>query len=212
MEANTCVRRAEASVADLHTTALQFDFRGPVTLSAKRKASQTGSSTNVSLSIEKYAGTYFSPGYGNITLCARDPSGRTFTTNSETCATVLHNFALTDDAENRTITVPQLLAHSPRIFAQDLRFEHLQADTFKLEALTLFPQGYGLDETPFAYDLFSGSMFATARFILDSAMFSEPRVQGFYACGILRDMADAEGNCLTGEDAKPGALVWFSKL
>ena len=72
--------------------------------------------------------------------------------------------------------------------------------------LTLFPHGHGPDKSPDT---------PTAGFILEDnteSRKSGEKVNGFFASGILGNMADVEGDRLTGEGAKPGALVLFRKL
>lgn len=133
------------------------------------------------------------------------------------CTNVRHDFNVVYAAENNTITSLQLIAHSPRLLARDFRFQHLQADTFSISVLTLFPHGYGADKSPFAYEGVSqgDAPTAAARFIPEDnteSRKSGEKVNGFFASGIVGDMDDVEGDRLTGEGAKPGALVWFRKL
>ena len=175
--------------------------------------------TKPSLPLEEYAGTYSHPVYGNIALCTRLPpkpidSGFVI---PDMCANLRHDFNIVYAAENSTITSSQLIAHSPRLLARDFRLQHLQADTFSISVLTLFPYGYGADKSPFAYDGVSqaDTPTAAARFILGDnteSRKSGEKVNGFFASGILGDMADVEGDRLTGKGAKPLALVWFRKL
>lgn len=101
----------------------------------------------------------------------------------------------------------------PRIWSKQLRLTHLTQDAFSIAGVTLFPEGFGNNATPFAY-VHEESEGAAARFIIGSTGEGKnsSRVVGFFACGILRDGEGAQGDCITGEGAKPGSLVWFAKV
>lgn len=169
-----------------------------------------------SLSLEKYAGTYSAPGYGNMTFCSLIPSHRSEAVamvDEHYCHALRHAFA-TAEGRNSSGSL-QLVASWPRVWLQQVRLTHLIHDTFSFAAVTLFTHGYGADTKPFSYE-FEGYQGATARFLVghDKACGEEhsDRVLGFYACGILRDAGISQGDCVTGEGAKPGALVWFEKV
>ncbi|KAI5123304.1 hypothetical protein M0805_009325 [Coniferiporia weirii] len=164
----------------------------------------------LSLRPENYAGTYTSPDYGNVTFCASlPPDYKEIITSSDYCSSLLHDFALVDNAQDREDSPKalQLLASYSRIWSSHLRFVHKRADVFTVTATTLFPQGYGTDTSPFSYDFGA----ATAHFIIAG---SEPdrQVTGFSVCGLLRDAESAQGDCESGIGAKPGSLVRFTKV
>lgn len=132
------------------------------------------------------------------------------------CDAVRSAFALVDNAEGRDETGSlQLVASWPRVWLKQVRLTHLAQDIFSFSAVTLFTQGYGADSRPFSYE-FDGYNGATVRFVVshDSSCVGtcDKQVLGFFACGILRDAGEAQGNCMTGEGARPGALVWFEKV
>lgn len=162
----------------------------------------------LSLPLDAYAGLYGAPDYGNITLCTSTPSTDTGRGN-DPCQPLRNAFKIVDEAEGRAYkNLTQLIASWPRVWQDQLRLTHLANDTFSLSGLTLFTEGYGKNSTPFAYGRADElAETRTARFVI-----SEGRVVGVFACGILRDTESVEGDCFTGEGARPGALVWFSKI
>lgn len=101
------------------------------------------------LDLEAYAGTYSHPGYGCFTLC--HPSSK-----NARCKDVIANYTKVfplDDA-------PALHASWDRVWFSHLRVNVLPVRLAMITAMTLFPDGYGRDKTPFAYYP-SGSFLAT---------------------------------------------------
>lgn len=168
---------------------------------------------HLSLPLDEYVGTYSAPDYGNVTFCSRTLSGDS-ERDDEDCQSLRDAFDIVDAAEGRTSSgSPELIASWPRFWLKQLRLTHLTRDVFRIFGTALFTEGYGADTTPFAYKRF-GTERAIARFIIGRTDEDggTKRVAGFFACGLLRDAESAQGDCVTGEGAEPGSLVWFAKV
>ncbi|KAJ7201961.1 beta-lactamase/transpeptidase-like protein [Mycena rebaudengoi] len=88
------------------------------------------SSSSPPLDLFEYTGTYMNPGYGNITICAREST-------SSVCRTVVNDFE----------TVDRGTGH--RLGASHIRFTHVSENSFALATINLYINGYGADKTPF---------------------------------------------------------------
>lgn len=166
-----------------------------------------------SLALSAYSGTYYAPDYGNLSFCTyplvpdRD---------STYCERLRSSFTLVDTAENRTLDSPQLIATSDSFWYSNLRFTHLRNDTFAIQALTIFENGYGTDNSPFTYT-FSEGQITRFRYTGEAGRNStinehrDAQVTGFYACGLMRD-ADSQKECEELDSPPEGSLVWFEKI
>ncbi|KAJ7292861.1 beta-lactamase/transpeptidase-like protein [Mycena rebaudengoi] len=94
------------------------------------------------LDLSEYAGTYTSPGYGNLTICAR-------ASTSSVCSAVIDNFETVDRATGRRSGPSELYSAWPRFWSTELRFAHLSEHSFFVTPTALYVDGYGKDKTPF---------------------------------------------------------------
>ncbi|CAL1697847.1 unnamed protein product [Somion occarium] len=96
------------------------------------------------LPLEAYAGTYSHPGYGSFTLCA--PS-----TKTSTCKELFSNYTTVFPSQ----PAEYLHAAWPRVWFSHLRvkfhYSSQNRHAVYLDPLTLFPNGYGKDTSPFAF-------------------------------------------------------------
>lgn len=170
---------------------------------------QSEGSTTITLSttLSRYAGTYKNPAYGNFTLCA--PTSR-----SKYCSRVLAEFAACGERGEH----PALYAAYPKFMSSHIRLTpdplprvrsatepaatHENIDTWELEFVSLFPQGYGKDSTPFVYRVLGGSMMEVRCVVVGGA------VDG---CGIVNVTLD-EGRVLREGPVKDIADVWFARV
>ena len=164
----------------------------------KRPARPEG--TNTSLSLDAYAGTYTSPGYGSFTLC--DPAGSSFY-----CNEVILAFNAVDSAHSLPHppprNIPQLFGAWPRIWSTHIRLAHFENDTFDVILPALFPEGYGGSKVPFeTYELdqYSGK----AEFVIQDG-----KVLGFGFYGTEPEMRGKKGDDIEIQD---GAIAWFKKV
>lgn len=171
--------------------------------------------------LELYAGTYFRPDYGNITLCVSTADKSEMTTNNarvDYCSSLREQFAIIDNSKSEHDSRPQLIGEYDCLLTKQVRLTHLELHTFSFAAFTLFPHGFGADKRPFEYSLVGGdAVDVTARFVVkdnDGTRGKTERqaVEGFFACGIMRGTEEVQGDCMTGEGAQPGSLLWFEKL
>lgn len=89
---------------------------------------------------EDYAGTYHHPGYGTFTLCHRS-------SKEPTCRELLSNYTKVFPTED----LPTLHATWDRIWFSHIRITILPINLALLHTMTLFPEGYAQDKTPFAH-------------------------------------------------------------
>lgn len=97
--------------------------------------------TELTLPIEDYAGRYWGPGYGSITLCSP-------ISTSSYCRTVLNTFSKLDNvtsADNRNT----LYAEYASIWSSHIRVTHVDGDEFHATFTMPFLEGYGRNSTPF---------------------------------------------------------------
>ncbi|KAH7907270.1 hypothetical protein BJ138DRAFT_520860 [Hygrophoropsis aurantiaca] len=98
------------------------------------------------LPLEKYAGIYGSPGYGDLRLCGS--AGQL-----DYCKKVVGDYALVKFALGRkTDSRFQPIAKWDNFRARNVRMEHRSGDSFSAKFETLFPQGYGANTTAFDFD------------------------------------------------------------
>ncbi|KAF9812867.1 hypothetical protein IEO21_05918 [Rhodonia placenta] len=93
----------------------------------------------LSVPLEQFAGQYASPAFGTLTLCALNSS-------SDECAAVLRDFAACGELKEH---MPALYAAWPGVFVSHLRWEHIGNNAWSVVPLTLYPDGFGRDRTPF---------------------------------------------------------------
>lgn len=109
-------------------------------------------------SLHMYAGTYTNPGYGNITLCASSH-------DSPHCTEVFAKFAAVADIRNDTLYAAWL-----RVWISHLRLQHQKDHLFAARGSTLFPNGYGMDRSPFEirFNATLEDVPDTVQFVMDS--------------------------------------------
>lgn len=146
--------------------------------STATKANTSTTSFSLPFDVHKYSGTYSNPAYGNLTLCAP----HTLSTYCEETRSNFSAFALGPE--------PQLLATWLRFWASHVRitFAKDSGDKLYVEFTTLFPNGYGADESPFQLIMFAGG--SRSKFTMDDG-----EINGFQL-----DMDDGVGN------------AWFQKI
>ena len=131
------------------------------------KPDPSANCTKESIPIERFAGTYINPGYGNLTFCAP----------SQTDASVYCKNALSDLAAistNGTVEPHTLIAASPRIVShvsmqRTCNAGSDRAETFKVVFQSIYPKGYGRNQAPFAEPLPSSLPQADVECILDES-------------------------------------------
>jgi hypothetical protein len=148
---------------------------------------------SVSTPIDALAGTYTNDGYGTISFCTRSST-------EDACKDVLSAFG---SLANVNSTSDVLYASYPRVWASHARGVRQQGNLFALSMITLFPQGYGDDKSPF--EVPSGATFP-AEFEVDA---DGKSVRGFGLYGILSKSITSHGGNLTVEDV---ADVWFKRV
>ncbi|KAJ7292878.1 beta-lactamase/transpeptidase-like protein [Mycena rebaudengoi] len=144
------------------------------------------------LDLSEYAGTYTSPGYGNITICAREST-------SSVCSTVVNNFETVDRATGRRSEPSELYSAWPRFWTTELRFVHLYENSFTVTPSALYVNGYGKDKTPF--ENLDGSLPST--FAVE-----EGKVVGLGLFTALR----LSWRSKKGGSVRDTADVWFEKV
>lgn len=98
------------------------------------------------LNMASYTGTYSNPGYGSFTLCARSSSS--MHDRNDGCAEVISNFT----SVFPTLPSQALYASWSRIVVSHIQLNHKANHTFGFSGYSLYPAGYGKDESPFALD------------------------------------------------------------
>ncbi|KZP07021.1 beta-lactamase/transpeptidase-like protein [Athelia psychrophila] len=96
------------------------------------------------IDVHRYSGTYSHPAYGNLTFCGPH-------TLSDYCHKTRADFAPFPLG-----ALPQLFATWPRFFASHVRVIFTDENSPSVEISTLFPDGYGADESPFTYVMYAG--------------------------------------------------------
>ncbi|KAH7914454.1 beta-lactamase/transpeptidase-like protein [Hygrophoropsis aurantiaca] len=163
---------------------------------APRRTINQSSTSNITVALEDYAGRYVNPGYGSFTLCS--PSS-----DSSYCSQVKADFATVDAVTGISTSVPQLLAQWPRVWSSHIRMAHVENSVFVVEFTSLFPNGYGIDSTPFETAEI-GTSEARAQFF-----FKDGKVSGFGIFGLVREVTEREKSHDTVQDK---AEVWFDRV
>jgi hypothetical protein len=154
------------------------------------------------LDLVPFAGVYFDPGYGNITLCP-------FVDPSAVCRTVLDEFT----ALQGELDTTQLYGYYnwPKMWVKYIILTPQSKSasgsaltlTFDVDTTTIFPHGYGANTTAFEEDL---SFLATrADFVVNK----EGAVKGFGLFGMAGEVLRREREGRTVEEK---AEVWFMKV
>ncbi|PSR76801.1 hypothetical protein PHLCEN_2v8182 [Hermanssonia centrifuga] len=183
----------KASVEYMSTTSSQ-------PLSGKPLPQESMSPRPLTLPLNDYAGTYVSPGYPNITLCASSSS-------TEDCEDVINDFKSFDDVSSS----PMLYARLPNsISISHVRLRQKHGDSFALSATNLFPHGYGLDESPFeTWD--PTSQEATAEFVVEEADISNKSPRRVLGLGLM-DLSGELTERRRLNSVEQRSEVWFTKL
>ncbi|KAJ7292835.1 beta-lactamase/transpeptidase-like protein [Mycena rebaudengoi] len=151
------------------------------------------SSSSPPLDLSEYTGTYMNPGYGNITICAREST-------SSVCRTVVNDFGTVDRGTGHRLGASELYSASPRFWSSHIRFTHVSENFFALAAINVYINGYGADKTPF--ENASGSRAASI-FIVD-----EGKVMGLGIFSALRQ----SWRLKNGGSVRDMADAWFEKV
>ncbi|VDC03891.1 unnamed protein product [Peniophora sp. CBMAI 1063] len=138
-----------------------------------------------------FTGVYLNEGYGAFVLCdSRNTSGH--------CASVLDDFATVYAPEKPRTS--ELYAAWPRFSTSHMRASYVGGMRFVVQALQLYPEGYGKNTTPFA--LASGSAFA------DFVVRDDGEVLGFGLFGLVGEKTNREKK---GGNIEETADVWFDR-
>ncbi|KAI0742270.1 beta-lactamase/transpeptidase-like protein [Daedaleopsis nitida] len=155
------------------------------------------------IAIEKYAGEWFSPGYGTLmTLCS--PSS-----TAPACARILADWRSV--APDGQLAPDTLYGGTDRVWAQNLRMRRkcstsgsrMKAgeELFVVDSCTIFPEGYGRNSTAFANML--GAQSWDVECAVDDAR------EEFVGCGIMGMEEDPQWE---GESIRERADVWLWKV
>lgn len=112
---------------------------------ANRRHLRLTSLKNQSVALETYAGTYSHPGYGSFTLCHSS-------SKDTECHDLISNYTKVFPSDDG----PVLHASWDRVWFSHVRIKlHLDnpeslLQTASITTMTLFPEGYGQDTSPFA--------------------------------------------------------------
>ncbi|KAI0320012.1 beta-lactamase/transpeptidase-like protein [Amylostereum chailletii] len=138
-----------------------------------------------------FAGAYYDEAYGYLTLCSE------WSTSPE-CTSLIFLFHTSSSAQSPGT----LYAVWPRVWGSHLRLVPVDATHFLFEPVTLFPNGYGKNTTPFEM---SGGDIAVAEFVFDEV----GRARGFGLSGTVGEptMREKEGGVV-----RETADVWFEKV
>jgi hypothetical protein len=147
---------------------------------------------NEDVSLDAFAGNYFDPGYGAISLCA--PSSAT-----SACRSLLDDFRAVDGA----FSPRALYAFTNGLWVSHIRFPRRENTTFGLILTTLFPDGYGANTTSFELAADQGPS-SSAVFERDQ----QGRVKGFGLFGLAGQVLDRERREGTVHEK---AEVWFQR-
>ena len=148
-----------SSVLGLNATGTSSRQSGAVSRHAlsTRATSPTGNCTQSSTALEKFAGRYTSPAYGNLTFCAPTT---TSTLESAYCNSTLPDFASLGPLDSNTLyaTTNRIVTHvsMQRTCAGSDDLNEAFVVTFQ----SIYPNGYGKNTTAFA-EAFSTDLPAT---------------------------------------------------
>jgi hypothetical protein len=162
----------------------------------KKPISSPEDTIGLELALEEFSGTYNNPGYGSFTFCS--PSS-----GSSYCHKVITDFTVVDTAKLNAPSSPQLLAAWPRVWASHIRAMHQSGNKFLVQLTSLFPEGYGRDNTPFETAEI-GTLEAPAEFVVEDG-----KVIGFGVFGLVGQLTEQERTQTT---VKGRADVWFDKV
>jgi hypothetical protein len=152
---------------------------------------------DLELALEEFSGTYNSTGYGSFAFCSPSSS-------SSYCHEVITDFAVVDTAKSNAPSSPQLLAAWPRVWASHIRAMHQSGNKFLVHWTSLFPEGYGSDNTPFETAEI-GTSETRAEFVVEDG-----KVVGFGLFGLV--LNQLSGKERTHTTVKGRADVWFDKV
>jgi hypothetical protein len=147
---------------------------------------------NEDVPLDAFAGNYFDPGYGALSLCA--PSSAT-----PACRALLDDFRAVDGA----FSPRTLYASTNSLWISHIRFPRRDNTTFGIISTTLFPDGYGANTTSFELAADQGPS-SSAVFERDQ----QGRVKGFGLFGLTGKVLDRERREGTVQEK---AEVWFQR-
>ncbi|KAI0713045.1 beta-lactamase/transpeptidase-like protein [Cerioporus squamosus] len=150
------------------------------------------------LPIDDYAGIYYNPAYKNFTLCAT-------TSGTEDCRRILSDWAaVTPDG---ALDPDVLYGGTRHVLFSHLKMQRVCSgdgyEAFTLTPVTLFPGGYGHDETPFAYL----GLTPPEGVEVECDVWVKPNA--VLGCGLMNS---EEGPSGTGGSIRERADVWFLKI
>lgn len=161
---------------------------------------------SLSLPLPAYAGTYTSPGYNNISLCAPGEDAP-----SAYCASVLADFSVVDSVDNNAAPNTSLYGAYTSVWASHVRMSLADSaraspegakDVFAMRFVQLFPRGFGSNTTPFEthetgfgegwveFVVGAGGEVQGFALVLDEGAYAARRRRAGPSVG-LRDVADA---------------------
>ncbi|RDX40970.1 beta-lactamase/transpeptidase-like protein [Lentinus brumalis] len=150
------------------------------------------------LPIEVYAGIYHNPGYENFTLC-------TTTTGHDDCQRILSDWAAV--SPDGTLDPDVLYGSTHHVLFSHLKMERVCSgdgyESFTLTPVTLYPSGYGQDETPFTYTSLTPPEGVEVQCDVLAPW------DTVFGCGLMNS---EEGRRGTGESIRERADVWFLKI
>jgi hypothetical protein len=144
------------------------------------------------------AGTYYDPAYDTLILCStKKPSSE--------CRDTLSSFTA---LQNGSLNPAQLYGYFPKrkFWAKHVRLTPLPTfnvtSRYDFEAMTVFPEGYGANKTPFAH--------AAARTVKVRAQFqlNHDKVEGM---GLFNYTGAPLEREMTGKTVEEKAEVWFKR-
>ena len=169
-------------------------------LSIKSAVEDARAPSPLSLPLEKYAGTYYDRGYGNMTFCAPTPYP------PPECADVLNKWSFFENTADATRQV--LYASISSIWISHIRLVHQGGDKFGLTGMYLFPDGYGKDRSPFQSEV-TAETVGTAEFWVKSHRGADASVVGLAINGLAGGMTERQR---IGGTLEETAEVWLTKV
>ena len=153
----------------------------------------------LSVPLDYYAGTYYDPGYGNITFCSPTPHPSTL------CTPVLEAWSYFENTTNRGADV--LYASIATVWISHLRLTHQSNNTFRLDGTYLFPHGYGRDTSPFQTSD-TPETYATVEFWVEGTG-AEAKVFGAAINGFAKEMTERQR---VGGNLADTAEIWLERV
>jgi len=172
---------------------LSTSIKTPSPQKPSHRGSSRSSRYDPGLPCASYAGTYYSPGYGALTLYSSS-------CREDGCQQVLADFAACSELLADEVA---LYAAWPRLWSSHVRMRHHSGNTFALSCPFLFPRGYGKNTAPFAYKQLGDIEIAVEFVVRDG------RVVGFGVADVV--LHSRRPSKLAG-CVEDNADIWFARL